>query len=128
MQQSRPLHSQRSRTSLIQLITPFLVSYLLVLGIAQGGDLFILFLAVLLALYFALTFHVGYDLYGDAVVIRYLAPRRRAVYLSNIQEVGLINVPLRGETLLIRQHNGGPLFIRPSDPTGFLARLNELRQ
>ncbi|MEX2599224.1 MAG: hypothetical protein WD533_06170 [Dehalococcoidia bacterium] len=126
MQPNGPLLTDKSRISLIQLLIPGLILYLVVLGVTQGDPVGIV-VGVALALYFVFTFHFRYELYQDVLVIRFLAPRRKAVLLADIEDAQVIRVPLRGETLLIRRRTGGPMLLRPANTEQFLMRLNQAR-
>ena len=79
------------------------------------------------ALWLVFTRHSRYDLFQDALVIRYLAPRTKVVLLSDIQGAELERLPFAGLVLLIRQRDGGRLVITPTDVDSFRSRLNAAR-
>ena len=103
---------------------PVVAGWLLIQGLAGGGPFPILagLAGVAYSLY---TRHTRYDLYHDAVVIRYLAPRTVVIRLSDVQSADVVRLPLAGPALLIQRTNGRRLLIRPSDEQGFLSRLRD---
>ena len=118
-----PLYSAIHRFSLIDLLVPIVGSVLLIRGIF-GGEGLSAVIALAVGAFTLFNRHKRYDLFTDALVVRYLAFRTRVVELSDIQEVKLLGQPLVGPVLLINRKGGPRLIIRPKDPQEMVSRLN----
>ena len=118
-----PDYSDKTRFSLMDLIMPIFVGWLLVQGLTGGGVLSILF-GLGGGAFLLFTRHRRYDLFEDALVIRYLAPRTLVVYLSDMQDVRLMRQPMVGPVLSIERKAGARLIIKPADFEGFFSRLS----
>ena len=81
-----PLYSAIHRFSLIDLLVPIVGSVLLIRGIF-GGEGLSAVIALAVGAFTLFNRHKRYDLFTDALVVRYLAFRTRVVELSDIQEV-----------------------------------------
>jgi hypothetical protein len=122
--QSGPLYSDGSSLSIPQVIGAAGVAYLLARGLFANEGLALIF-AILLAFIVAFTWHKRYELFQDALVIRYLWPRVTVVPFAEIGTVREAKVFPAGDGLFIGRGAKGPLFIRPRDPSQFRSRLNE---
>ena len=116
-----PLYSDTPRFSLFTVAQPVIAGVLLYQGVTGGGALPILF-GLGLGLFYLYKRPTRYDLFQDALVIRYRI-RTMVVPLSDVQGARLGKMPLSGQALLIQRRSGGPLVITPKDPDGFLSRL-----
>ena len=117
-----PIYSDTPRFSFWVLTPLMLACVLLYRGLSGEGALSILF-GLSLGFYYFYTRHTRYDLFQDALVIRYRILRTMVVPLSDVQGARLGKMPLAGQALLIQRRSGGPLVITPKDPEGFLSRL-----
>ena len=119
-----PPYSDKSRFSFLDLALPVITGWLLIQGLTGGGYLPVLF-GLGGAAYLLFTRHRRYDLFEDALVVRYLVPRTLVVYLSDVQEVRPMKQPMTGPVLLIQRKAGTRLMIKPADYDAFLARLTD---
>ena len=117
-----PVYSDKTRFSMMDLLPPILSVWLLITGLTGGGALPIV-MGLGVVAYLLFTRHKSYELFEDALVVRFFAPKTLVVYLSNVQEVRLMRQPLVGPVLLIERNVGGKLIIKPSDYEEFLSRL-----
>jgi hypothetical protein len=69
--------------------------------------------------------HRRYDLFEDALIVRYLAPRVLAVYMRDIESVQVVRQPTVGPVVSIRRKAGANVIIRPSNPEEMASRLND---
>jgi hypothetical protein len=118
-----PTYSDRYRFSFNELPAPLFGTWLLIQGIISSG-----FLPILLGLasiaYTLFKLHRRYDLFEDALVINYLAPRVLPVYLRDIEMVQVVRQPIVGTVVLLQRKVGTKLIIRPNDPQEMASRLN----
>ena len=117
-----PVHTDTRRFSFFDPILLVVAGILVIQGLAGAGDLPVL-TGIAVALFLAFTKHSRYDLYTDAIVIRYWAPRKIIVPLSEIRDVGLVRLPFGGPSVLLHRTRGRILPIMPKDPETFLARI-----
>ena len=80
-------------------------------------------IAVAMGVFIWFTRHTRYDLYSNALVIRYGTPRQRAVPISEIEQVVTV---LGGKGLFVKRKGSGGLLIRPQDIETFKSRLEEV--
>ena len=116
-----PLYSDTPRFSPLTVAQPVIAGVLLYPGVTGGGALPILF-GLGLGLFYLYKKPTRYDLFQDALVIRYRI-RTMVVPLSDVQGAQLRGMPMSGQALLIQRRTGGLLVITPKDPEGFLSRL-----
>lgn len=121
MARMTPIHTESRRRSLWDTMLLVVAGIIVVRGLATGEPLPVL-TGVGVVVFLALTRHTRYELFHDALVIRFMAPRRIVVRLAEVQAIRLVKLPLGGPALLLQRASGG-LAIMPSDPEGFLARL-----
>ena len=95
---------------------------MVVQGFTGGGDIPIL-AGIGLAVFLAFTKHVRYDLYEDVLVIRYWAPRKIIIPISEIVDVGSVRLPFGGPSVLVHRTRGRVLAIMPKDTETFLTLL-----
>ena len=117
-----PSYSDKNRFSITDLLMPIFAGWLLIQGFAGGGVLPVVF-ALSAGAYLFYTRHRRYDIFEDALVVRYLAPRTLVVFLSEIQDVRLLRQPLVGQVLLIQRKTGSRLIIKPADSEEFHSQL-----
>jgi len=108
------------------LLSPVLAWVLVIVGVLQF-DLYTMALGVGLGLYVWLTRHTRYEIFSDRLVIYYGRPRRKVVFLVDIEDVQMVRVPMGGQGLYLRKKQGWGMVIRPRDVEGFAARLGEAR-
>ncbi len=118
----KEIYTDKPSTSLIQLINPIIVAGLFVLGIYSGDPMPVV-IAVAMGVFIWFTRHTRYDLYSNALVIRYGTPRQRAVPISEIEQVVTV---LGGKGLFVKRKGSGGLLIRPQDIETFKSRLEEI--
>jgi hypothetical protein len=119
-----PSYSNRYRFALSDLSGPVFSAWLLIQGITSGSLLPIVLglAAVAFTLY---KHHSRYDLFEDALVIRYLVPRPAlVVYLRDIESVQAARQPIVGLVVVIERKHGAKLVIRPGDSQEMVSRLN----
>ena len=117
-----PVHTDTRRFSFFDPILLFVAAILVIQGLAGAGGLPIL-TGFAVAAFLGFTKHSRYDLYTDALVIRYWAPRKIVVPLSEIRDVGLVRLPFGGPSVLLHRTRGRILPIMPKDPESFLAHI-----
>ena len=117
-----PAHSEKHRFSMMDVVLPALAAWLVFQGVIGFEPLSLLF-GLGGIVYLLFTRPVRYELYQDALIIRYLAPRQKAIYLEDVEDVHVVRLPVAGPALLILRKAGSRLIIRPQDPEGFMARL-----
>jgi hypothetical protein len=117
-----PDYSDKTRFSKMDLLLPIFAGWLLIQGVFGGEPLPILF-ALAGAAYLLYTRHKRYELFEDALVIRYFAPRTLVVYLADIQNVELLTQPMVGPVLVIQRKAGARLVIKPTNFDEFFSRL-----
>ena len=116
-----PLYSDAPRFSFWAMAMPVAAGVLLYQGLTGGGALPILF-GLGLGLFYLYKRPTRYDLFQDALVIRYRI-RTMVVPLADVQGAQLGGMPLSGQAVLIQRRTGRLLVITPKDPEGFLSRL-----
>ena len=117
-----PLHTDKRRFSLFDPVLLIMAGFMVVQGLTGGGDIPIL-AGIGVAVFLAFTKHVRYDLYEDAVVIRYWAPRKIIIPISDILDVGSVRLPFGGPSVLLHRTRGRVLAIMPKDTETFLTLL-----
>ena len=117
-----PLHTDTKRFSLFDPVLLIMAGFMVVQGFTGGGDIPIL-AGIGVAVFLAFTKHVRYDLYEDALVIRYWAPRKIIIPMSDIVDVGTVRLPFGGPSVLVHRARGRVLAIMPKDTETFLAML-----
>ena len=120
-----PTHTEKRRRSIWDTLLLVVAALMVVQGFVTSDPMPVLFGGAVGA-FLALTRHSRYELYQDALVIRFMAPRRIVVPLADLQDVRIVKMPLGGSALLVQRAKGGALAIMPADPEGFLARLQAL--
>ena len=118
-----PTYVDRYRFAFTDLITPVFCAWFLLQGLAGGGALPIL-LGLAGIAFTLFRSHRRYELYEDAVIVRYSVPRVLAVYVRDIELVQLVRQPMVGPVVLIQRKAGTKLVIRPNDPEEMVSRLN----
>ena len=117
-----PTHTEKRRRSVWDTLLLVVAGLMIIQGFATSDPMPVLFGGGVGA-FLALTRHTRYELYQDALVIRFMAPRKIVIPLAELQDVRLVKMPLGGTALLVQRASGGALAIMPADPEGFLARL-----
>ncbi len=117
-----PVHTEKRRRSIYDLLLFGVAAFMVFQGLRTGDPLPVL-TGLGVAVFLLLTRHTRYELFQDALVIRFMAPRRIVIPLAEVQDVRLVRLPLGGPALLVQRARGGGLAIMPADPEGFLARL-----
>ncbi len=119
-----PTYSDRYRFAFNDLPAPIFGAWFLLQGFAGGGLLpIVLGLAAIAFTLFKR--HRRYDLFEDALIVRYLAPRVLAVYMRDIESVQVVRQPTVGPVVSIRRKAGANVIIRPSNPEEMASRLND---
>ncbi|MSQ22782.1 MAG: hypothetical protein EXR53_05700 [Dehalococcoidia bacterium] len=126
MTSPQPLHTDKSRNSMIQLLSPALAAVMVVLGIINP-DVVTVTMGVGLLAYVWFTRHARYEIFQDRLIIYYGTPRIKNVLLADIAEVRLIKAPIGGQDLVVTRKGRGVLVIRPRDAEAFAAALGEAR-
>ena len=119
-----PTYSAKRRFSIWDTALLAVAGFMLLQGIFIGGDVFRMVAGLGVGIFMVFTSHSRYDLYPDALVIRYKAPRKIVVPLSEVQDVRSAKLPFGGPALLIHRKGGRVLAIMPTDPEGFLSQIN----
>lgn len=117
-----PIHTDTRRFSLFDPVLLIMAGFMVVQGFTGGGDIPIL-AGIGVAVFLAFTKHVRYDLYEDALVIRYWAPRKIIIPMSEIVDVGSVRLPFGGPSVLVHRTRGRVLAIMPKDTETFLALM-----
>ena len=117
-----PIHTEKRRRSIWDMLLVAVAAFMIFQGVTTGDALPVL-TGLGVGLFLFLTRHTRYELFQDALVIRFMAPRRIVIPLAELQDVRLVRLPLGGPALLVQRARGGGLAIMPADPEGFLARL-----
>ena len=117
-----PVHTDTRKFSFFDPVLLIMAGIMVVQGFTGGGELPVL-VGIGLAVFLAFTKHTRYDLYGDALVIRYWAPRKIVIPLSEIRDVGSVKLPFGGPSVLVHRTRGRVLAIMPKDPVSFLAHM-----
>ena len=60
---------------------------------------------------------------GDALIIRYFAPRKIIIPFSDVQDVRSVRLPIGGASLVIYRAGGRAIAIMPKDAEAFLSHL-----
>ena len=122
MARMTPVHTEKRRRSIWDMLLLVVAVFMVFQGFANA-DPFPVLTGLGVGVFLALTRHTRYELYQDALVIRFFAPRKIVVPLAEVQDVRLVKLPLGGPALLVSRSRGGGLAIMPADPEGFLALL-----
>ena len=117
-----PVHTEKRRRSIWDMLLLAVAVFMIWQGFVTGDALPVL-TGLGVGAFLFLTRHTRYELFQDALVIRFMAPRRIVVPLAEVQDIRLVRLPLGGPALLVQRTRGGGLAIMPADPEGFLARL-----
>ena len=117
-----PLHTDTRRFSFFDPLLLIVAAVMVFQGLTVAGLIPVL-TGFGVAGFLAFTKHNRYDLYEDVLVIRYWAPRKIVIPLSEIQDVGSIRLPFGGPSLLLHRTRGRVLPIMPKDPETFLVHL-----
>ena len=117
-----PLYTDTRRFSVFDPVLLIMAGFMVVQGFMGAGDIPIL-AGFGLAVFLAFTKHVRYDLYEDALIIRYWAPRKIIIPISDIVDVGAMRLPFGGPSVLVHRARGRVLAIMPKDQEGFLAQI-----
>ena len=117
-----PIHTDRRRFSFFDPILLIIAGIMIVQGLTGRGDIPLL-AGIGLMVFLAFTKHVRYDLYEDSLVIRYWAPRKIVIPLSDIMDAGSIRLPFGGPSVLLHRTRGRVLAIMPKDPESFLTQI-----
>jgi hypothetical protein len=118
-----PVYSDSARSSIGQWMGPIVVVYLVVHSLVTNQGI-ALVMAIPLAMYVAYTWHTGYHIYRDTLVVQYFLPRRMVVPLAEIVHVRQAKIFPAGDGLLLSRAKG-PLFIRPRAAAQLHDLLNE---
>ncbi len=119
-----PVYTEKRRRSIWDTLLLVVAGLMVFQGFVTGDPVPVLF-GLGVGGFLAFTRHTRYELYQDALVIRFIAPRRIVVPLAEVQDVRIVRLPLGGPAVLVQRASGGALAIMPADPEGFLARLQE---
>ena len=92
-------------------------------GMGTGGGEFFIVVGLSVAAFSWFTTPSQYAIFNDRLMIAYGRPRVRYIHFRQVNEVGLISLPI-GNRLRLRLHTGRALFIQPSDPDQFQAKLD----
>ncbi len=76
-----------------------------------------------LVLYLIFTRHRRYDLYADALVIRYIGLRWSRIPLTNVQSLDVVELPVAGKRLLLRLNNQRRVLLAPRGIERFIEEL-----
>ena len=117
-----PVHTEKRRRSIWDALLFVVAGFMVVQGLLSGQAAPVL-TGLGVGVFLFLTRHTRYELFQDALVIRFMAPRRIVIPLADVVDVRMVKLPLGGPALLVQRARGGGLAIMPSDPEGFLARL-----
>ena len=117
-----PVHTDKRRRSIWDMLLLVVAAFMIFEGLRTGDALPVL-TGLGVGGFLFLTRHTRYELFQDALVIRFMAPRRIVIPLADVQDVRLVKMPLGGPALLVQRARGGGIAIMPADPEGFLARL-----
>ena len=117
-----PVHTDTRRFSFFDPVLLFVAGILVLQGLMGNNGLAVL-TGIAVVGFLAFTKHARYDLYADALVIRYWAPRKIIIPLSEIRDVGLVRLPFGGPSVLVHRRGGRVIAIMPKDPESFLAHM-----
>ncbi len=117
-----PVHTDRRKFSFFDPVLLIMAGVMVLQGITGGGDIPIL-AGIGLMVFLAFTKHVRYDLYEDVLVIRYWAPRKIVIPLSEIVDVGSARLPFGGPSVIVHRTRGRVLAIMPKDPESFREQI-----
>ncbi len=117
-----PVHTDRRKFNFFDPVLLIMGGIMVLQGLTGGGDIPIL-AGIAVAVFLAFTKHTRYDLYGDALVIRYWAPRKIVIPLSEIRDVGSVRLPFTGASLVLHRTGGRVLAIMPKDPVSFMEHI-----
>ena len=117
-----PVHTASRKFSFFDPVLLIMAGIMVVQGLVSNNLLPIL-AAIAVAVFLAFTKHTRYDLYGDVLVIRYWAPRKIIIPLSEIRDVGSVRLPFTGASLILHRTRGRVIAIMPKDPESFMAHI-----
>ena len=119
-----PVYTASFRRSMLHIFTPVIAGMLTLFGLLSLEP-FNVALGIGLGLFILFTRHIRYEIFHDRLVIRYMAPRRKIVELSEIQSVQSMKRAFGGQGVFIQKKAGLGLMINPVDPEKFVAELEE---
>ena len=89
-----PTYMDRYRFAFSDLPAPIFCAWFLIQGLTGGGPLSILF-GLIGVVFILFNRHRGYDLYEDALIVRYLLPTKvSAIYLRDIEGAQVVRQPM----------------------------------
>jgi hypothetical protein len=118
-----PVHSDKRRFSVFDPLLVVAGGFMITQGIFTNDGAPIL-IGLGLLMFLAFTKHSRYELFEDALVVRYWAPRRIVIQFSQVQGARIAKLPFGGTSILINRAGGRILAIMPKDPDAFLGHLN----
>ena len=117
-----PVFSAERRFSFWDPLLLVVAGFMLLQGFV-AGNLIPIITALGVGAFLAFTKHSRYELYEDALVIRYWAPRRIIIPYSDVRDVRSVRLPFGGPSLLVDRQGGRLIAIMPKDPDGFRSQM-----
>ena len=118
-----PTHTEKRRRSIWDTLLLVVAGLMIIQGFIPPFDPMPVLFGGGVGAFLAFTRHTRYELYQDALVIRFMAPRKIVVPLAEMQDVRIMKMPLGGRALLVHRAARGALGIQPADPEWFLTPL-----
>ena len=118
-----PTYTEKRRRSIWDTLLLVVAGLMIIQGFIPPFDPMPVLFGGGVGAFLAFTRHTRYELYQDALVIRFMAPRKIVVPLAEVQDVRIMKMPLGGRALLVQRADRGALVIMPADPEGFLTLL-----
>ena len=122
MTPTTPIHTEKRRFSIWDTALLAVAAFMLLQGL-WVGDLIRLVIGLSVGIFLLFTSHARYELFQDALIIRYRAPRKIVIPLREVEDVRPTKLPFGGPALLIHRTGGRVLAIMPRDPEGFLSQI-----
>ena len=117
-----PAYSDSRALTARDRLTGFIGVGLLIMGAIVQSEVQLVVGAALI-LYLIFTRHRRYDLYADALVIRYIGLRWSMIPLTDVQSLDVVELPVAGKRLLLRLNNKKRVLLAPQQIERFIEEL-----
>ncbi|MCY4583666.1 MAG: hypothetical protein OXE50_12865 [Chloroflexi bacterium] len=117
-----PAYSESRALTARDRLTGFFGVGLLIMGAVVQSEVQLV-VGAALVLYLIFTRHRRYDLYADALVIRYIGLRWSRIRLTDIQSLDVVELPVAGKRLLLRLNNRRRVLLAPQRIERFFEEL-----
>ena len=117
-----PAYSDSRALTARDRFTGFIGAGLLIMGAVVQSEVQLV-VGAALVLYLIFTRHRRYDLYADALVIRYIGLRWMRVPLTDVQSLDVVELPVAGKRLLLRLNNQKRVLLAPQQIERFIEEL-----